>query len=84
MAGEEASFFILCERHRCLPSARHRDHKRVGDGDTGPNAPRRDGPCYGADADHSGCGDAAEIVRPTVAEMARRGMPFRKASGTPG
>jgi phosphoribosylamine--glycine ligase len=37
MAGEEASFFVLCDGTDCLPIGTAQDHKRVGDGDTGPN-----------------------------------------------
>jgi phosphoribosylamine---glycine ligase len=37
MAGEEASFFVLCDGKTCLPIGTAQDHKRVGDGDTGPN-----------------------------------------------
>ncbi|HUH48841.1 MAG TPA: phosphoribosylamine--glycine ligase [Mycoplana sp.] len=35
--GEEASFFCLCDGKNALPLASAQDHKRVGDGDTGPN-----------------------------------------------
>jgi phosphoribosylamine--glycine ligase len=35
--GEEASFFCLCDGTHALPLASAQDHKRVGDGDTGPN-----------------------------------------------
>ena len=37
MTGEEASFFVLCDGENALPMATAQDHKRVGDGDTGPN-----------------------------------------------
>ncbi|MDB5649866.1 MAG: purD [Hyphomicrobiales bacterium] len=37
MDGEEASFFALCDGERALAFASAQDHKRVGDGDTGPN-----------------------------------------------
>jgi phosphoribosylamine--glycine ligase len=37
MAGEEASFFVLCDGETALPIGTAQDHKRVGDGDTGPN-----------------------------------------------
>ena len=37
MAGEEASFFALCDGETAIPLASAQDHKRVGDGDTGPN-----------------------------------------------
>jgi phosphoribosylamine---glycine ligase len=37
LIGEEASFFALCDGETALPLASAQDHKRVGDGDTGPN-----------------------------------------------
>ena len=35
--GEEASFFALCDGETAIPLASAQDHKRVGDGDKGPN-----------------------------------------------
>ncbi|KAB2750739.1 phosphoribosylamine--glycine ligase [Brucella anthropi] len=35
--GEEASFFCICDGKTALPLGSAQDHKRVGDGDTGPN-----------------------------------------------
>jgi phosphoribosylamine--glycine ligase len=37
LAGEEASFFALCDGESAIALASAQDHKRVGDGDTGPN-----------------------------------------------
>jgi len=37
LEGEEASFFALCDGETAIPLASAQDHKRVGDGDTGPN-----------------------------------------------
>jgi len=37
LGGEEASFFALCDGEVAIPLASVQDHKRVGDGDTGPN-----------------------------------------------
>jgi phosphoribosylamine--glycine ligase len=37
MTGEEASFFALCDGEHALPLATAQDHKRVFDGDKGPN-----------------------------------------------
>ncbi|RWF70487.1 phosphoribosylamine--glycine ligase, partial [Mesorhizobium sp.] len=37
LTGEEASFFCLCDGATALPFGTAQDHKRVGDGDTGPN-----------------------------------------------
>ena len=78
MAGEEASFFILCDGVDCLPIGTAQDHKRVGEGDTGPNTGGM-GAYSPAPVLTQAIQDAvmAEIVRPTVAEMARRGTPFQ-------
>ncbi|OIQ67593.1 phosphoribosylamine--glycine ligase [mine drainage metagenome] len=78
MAGEEASFFVLCDGASVLPVGTAQDHKRVGDGDTGPNTGG-----MGAYSPAPVLTNAiveqvlAEIVRPTVAEMARRGAPYQ-------
>jgi len=78
MTGEEASFFILSDGVNVLPIGTAQDHKRVGDGDTGPNTGG-----MGAYSPAPVLTEAlqeqvlAEIVRPTVAEMARRGTPFQ-------
>lgn len=37
LSGEELSFFALCDGRRAIPIAAAQDHKRVGEGDTGPN-----------------------------------------------
>jgi phosphoribosylamine--glycine ligase len=37
LEGEEASFFVLSDGINALPLATAQDHKRVGDGDEGPN-----------------------------------------------
>jgi phosphoribosylamine--glycine ligase len=37
LVGEEASFFALCDGNTAIPLASAQDHKRVGDGDKGPN-----------------------------------------------
>ncbi|RCW83396.1 phosphoribosylamine--glycine ligase [Paracoccus lutimaris] len=78
MAGEEASFFILCDGTDCLPVGTAQDHKRVGDGDTGPNTGGM-GAYSPAPVLTQAIQDQvmAEIVRPTVVEMARRGTPFQ-------
>ena len=78
MAGEEASFFVLVDGETCLPLGTAQDHKRVGEGDTGPNTGG-----MGAYSPAPVLTEAiqaqvmAEIVRPTMAEMARRGTPFQ-------
>ena len=76
--GEEASFFVLCDGVNILPLPAVQDHKRVGDGDTGPNTGG-----MGAYSPAAVMTPAIvertldEIVRPTVAAMAARGTPFR-------
>ncbi|SEH58696.1 phosphoribosylamine--glycine ligase [Paracoccus alkenifer] len=78
MTGEEASFFVLVDGTNCLPIGTAQDYKRVGEGDTGPNTGG-----MGAYSPAPVLTDAiqaqvmAEIVEPTVAEMARRGTPFQ-------
>ncbi|GGH11956.1 phosphoribosylamine--glycine ligase [Alsobacter metallidurans] len=78
MVGEEASFFALVDGERALALASAQDHKRVGDGDTGPNTGG-----MGAYSPAPVVTDAvaarvmAEIIEPTVATMKRRGAPFR-------
>lgn len=78
MTGEEASFFVLVDGETCLPIGTAQDHKRVGEGDTGPNTGG-----MGAYSPAPIMTDAVtqkaldEIVRPTMAEMARRGTPYQ-------
>ena len=76
--GEEASFFVLCDGETALPIGTAQDHKRVGEGDTGPNTGG-----MGAYSPAPVMNDAVtekaltEIIRPTLAEMSRRGSPFQ-------
>lgn len=78
MDGEEASFFVLCDGENVLPIGTAQDHKRVGEGDTGPNTGG-----MGAYSPAPVLSDAIaeralnEIVKPCMAEMARRGTPYQ-------
>ena len=76
MEGEEASFFVLCDGEDVLPIGTAQDHKRVGEGDTGPNTggmgAYSPAPVLSAEVEARAL---EEIVKPTVAEMKRRGMP---------
>ena len=78
MAGEEASFFVLTDGTNALPIGTAQDHKRVGDGDIGPNTGG-----MGAYSPAPVLTEAIqsqalkEIVLPTIAEMARRGTPYQ-------
>jgi phosphoribosylamine--glycine ligase len=78
LTGEEVSFFALVDGHTALPLGSAQDHKRVGEGDTGPNT--------GGMGAYSPAPmvDAAlearimeEIILPTVRGMRADGVPFR-------
>ena len=78
LIGEEVSLFSLCDGETALPLGSAQDHKRVGDGDTGPNTGGMG--CYSpVPAFPAALEQAAfdRIIRPALAEMAERGMPFR-------
>ncbi|THH37384.1 phosphoribosylamine--glycine ligase [Aliishimia ponticola] len=78
MTGEEASFFVLVDGTDVLPVGTAQDHKRVGEGDTGLNTGG-----MGAYSPAPVLSDALqqqaldEIIKPTMAEMARRGTPYQ-------
>jgi phosphoribosylamine--glycine ligase len=75
--GEEASFFALVDGTHVLPLATAQDHKRVGDGDTGPNTGGM-GAYSPAPAMTPVMVDRtmSDIILPTVAGMAKRGTPY--------
>ena len=78
MDGEEASFFVLTDGITALPIGTAQDHKRVGEGDTGPNTGG-----MGAYSPAPVLTEALQqqamdrIIRPTITEMARRGTPYQ-------
>ncbi|MDM8166360.1 phosphoribosylamine--glycine ligase [Roseovarius sp.] len=78
MEGEEASFFILCDGEEALPIGTAQDHKRIGEGDTGPNTGGM-GAYSPAPVLTSAIADKAlnEIIKPTLREMAKRGTPYQ-------
>lgn len=76
--GEEASFFALADGNNAIAFGAAQDHKRVGDGDTGPNtggmgaytpAPVMTNEMMQRTMN--------EIIRPTLAGLAKRGTPFK-------
>ncbi len=77
LEGEEASFFCLCDGTVALPFGTAQDHKRVGDGDTGPNTGG-----MGAYSPAAVMTPALvertmrEIIEPTMRGMAEAGAPF--------
>jgi phosphoribosylamine---glycine ligase len=78
LAGEEASFFALCDGEHALPLVAAQDHKRVGDGDTGPNTGGMGAysPCAAVTPDIEGQ-VMERMILPTVRAMARDGRPFK-------
>ncbi|MBU6509789.1 MAG: phosphoribosylamine--glycine ligase [Gammaproteobacteria bacterium] len=77
LQGEEASFIVLADGAHVLPLATTQDHKRVGDGDTGPNT--------GGMGAYSPAPVVTkeiherilrEIIRPTIQGMAAEGTPY--------
>jgi phosphoribosylamine--glycine ligase len=77
MAGEEASFIVMCDGRNVATLATSQDHKRIGEGDTGPNTGGMGAyspapvvtPNVHAKVMH-------EIIWPTIHAMAREGTPF--------
>ncbi len=77
LSGEEASFIVMVDGRNVLPMATSQDHKRVGEGDVGPNtggmgayspAPVVTPEVYRRIMD--------EVIFPTVHGMAEEGMPY--------
>jgi phosphoribosylamine--glycine ligase len=77
LTGTETSFFCLCDGVTAIPFGTAQDHKRVGDGDTGPNTGG-----MGAFSPAANLTPALEaevmerIITPTMHAMALRGTPF--------
>lgn len=80
LEGEEVSFFALCDGVNAVPFASAQDHKRVGDGDTGPNTGG-----MGAYSPLSVMTPELtqrimrEVIAPTLHGLNERGSPFRGA-----
>ena len=77
LAGEEASFIVMCDGKHILPLATSQDHKRLRDADQGPNTGG-----MGAYSPAPVVTPALhakvmrEIIQPTIAGMAKDGIPF--------
>jgi phosphoribosylamine--glycine ligase len=77
LTGQEVSLFALCDGSDAVLLGAAQDHKRLGDGDVGPNTGG-----MGAVSPPAGFGLQAQqaaldvFIRPALAEMARRGTPF--------
>ncbi len=77
LEGPELSVFALSDGRHALPLAAARDHKRVGDGDTGPNTGGMGAFSPVPPFDRRHVEELVEQVhRPVLVELARRGTPF--------
>lgn len=78
LEGEEASFFVLSDGVNVLPLTTAQDHKRVGDGDTGPNTggmgAYSPAPCMTTALIEE---SLEKIVKPTVKALAASGHPYK-------
>jgi phosphoribosylamine--glycine ligase len=78
LVGEEASFFALCDGESAIPLASAQDHKRVFDGDKGPNTGGM-GAYSPAPVmtEEMNARVMDEIITPTVRALARLGAPYK-------
>ena len=78
MPGEEVSFFVLSDGEHLVPLASAQDHKRVGDGDTGPNTggmgAYSPAPCLTSELEQE---VIETIAQPTLAAMRAEGCPYK-------
>lgn len=78
MHGEEASFFALTDGETVVPFGTAQDHKRVGDGDTGPNTGGMGAYSPARVLDETLVAETLErIVFPTVRQMRKHGHPYK-------
>jgi phosphoribosylamine--glycine ligase len=77
LTGDELSFFALCDGKHAVPLAAAQDHKRIGEGDTGPNTGGMG--AYSTDAlMPPALRDwlTTNVAQPVVSQMAAAGTPF--------
>ncbi|HUO44096.1 MAG TPA: phosphoribosylamine--glycine ligase [Burkholderiales bacterium] len=75
--GEEASFIVMSDGRHALPLATSQDHKRLLDGDRGPNTGGM-GACSPAAVITPGLHAKVmrEVIQPAIAGMAKEGIPY--------
>ena len=77
MQGEEASFIVMSDSINAVPMATSQDHKRVGDGDTGPNTGGMGAYSPAPIVTHDVYQKVMErIIEPTIKGMADDGIPY--------
>jgi phosphoribosylamine--glycine ligase len=78
LVGQELSVMAVCDGERAVPLAPARDHKRVGDGDTGPNTGGMGAFSPVPGVDDALVGEVMErAVLPTLAALRRRDIDYR-------
>ncbi len=78
LVGEEVSLFALCDGRNVVSLGAAQDHKRVGDGDVGPNTGGMG--AYSPPLMLTEAMEAAaieQVIRPAIRELERQGTPFR-------
>ncbi len=77
LSGEEASFIVMADGRHVLPFATSQDHKRLRDGDQGPNTGGM-GACSPAPVVTPAVHDRImrEVIHPTLRSLAAEGMPY--------
>ncbi|MFL5360701.1 MAG: phosphoribosylamine--glycine ligase [Myxococcales bacterium] len=77
LEGRELSLIAVCDGERAIPLPPARDHKRLLDGDKGPNTGGMGAICSPPDASEAMVEEVLRsVVHPTLREMAARGTPF--------
>jgi phosphoribosylamine--glycine ligase len=80
LVGAEASLIALCDDHSAVALPPARDHKRLLDDDAGPNTGGMGAYSPVPDMPESLCATLLDVIHvPVLAELARRGTPFRGA-----